>query len=60
MTMGSHAIVPKTNITDPRTRILVSNRVARYCERIVVGELQLGAFNIIRDYLFAVVGGLCP
>lgn len=28
--MGSHAIVPKTNMTDPRTRIRVSNRVARY------------------------------
>lgn len=32
MTMGSQVIVPNTNMTDPRTRIRVSNRVARYCE----------------------------
>lgn len=30
MTMGSQAIVPKTNMTEPRTRIRVSKRVARY------------------------------
>lgn len=29
--MGSQAMVPKTNITDPKTRILLSKRLAKYC-----------------------------